>query len=207
MQVGNDGCRDVCGLRDQLGCSFYLEGALDARRVQSITLIVDAPFELWRRVLYSDALFGSSSDSEFLQGFPECVAKTVAAALSRLVAENIDCFVCHSVTRSSRLGGEREEAEGAVVPIPLHQSWPLLAQSIADSLAQIVRTSRNRVFVAEVHRLLLNRQGAEKTPPSWFNVGDDPAIDSGSGAACSQPSLAKTVALLRWAVEMRLMES
>ncbi|ESL10534.1 hypothetical protein TRSC58_01733 [Trypanosoma rangeli SC58] len=215
MQLGKDGCCDVCGLREQLGCSFYLEGSLDARRVQSITLIVDAPFELWRRALYSDALFGSSSDGESLRGFPECVAKTVAAALSRLVAENIDCFVCHSVTRSSGSGGGGEKAEGAAStasasaaadPVPLHQSWPLLAQSIADSLAQIVRTSRNRVFVAEVHRLLLNRQGAEK-PPSWFDVGDDPAMDSGFGAACSPPPLAKTVALLRWAVETRLMES
>ncbi|RNF24644.1 uncharacterized protein Tco025E_02471 [Trypanosoma conorhini] len=216
MQLEGDGCRDVCGLREQLGYSFYLQGALDARRAQSITLILDAPLEMWRRVLHSDALLVPNRENGSLQGFPECVAKTAAGALSRLAAENIDCFVRHSLTTPSGSGevrgGEGEEAADAsasaeAVPISLQHSWSLLVQSIADSLAQIVRTSRNRVFVAEVHRLLLNRQAAKKTLPPCCDAGDDPDIDAEtSAAACSPPPLAKTVALLRWAVETRLME-
>ncbi|RNF18477.1 hypothetical protein TcG_04952 [Trypanosoma cruzi] len=216
MQMEKDSGHDVCGLREQLGCSFYLESSLDARSVQSITVIVDAPFELWCRAVYGDTPIGPSVDNGFLQGFPSCVAKTVMGALSRLAAENIDCFRRRLTSMSGGVEGVTDEEEGegegastlseAAVSNPVHQSWSLLAQSIADSLAHIVRTSRNRVFVAEVHRLLANHQGDEKPQTACSDAKGNPAVDLGSGAECSPPPLAKTIALLRWAVETRLME-
>ncbi|EKF32798.1 hypothetical protein MOQ_003346 [Trypanosoma cruzi marinkellei] len=218
MQMEKDSGHDVCGLREELGCSFYLEGSLDAQSVQSITVIVDAPFELWRRAVYGDTPMGSSADNDFLRGFPGCIAKTIMGALSRLAAENIDCFRRRLTSMSIGVEGvkKEEEEEGeeegastfsaAAVPNPVHQSWSLLAQSIADSLAHIVRTSRNRVFVAEVHRLLANHQRDEEPQTACSDANSDPAVDLGSGAECSSPPLATTIALLRWAVETRLME-
>ncbi|KEG15658.1 hypothetical protein DQ04_00011250 [Trypanosoma grayi] len=191
---------DVCGLREQLGFSFYLDGALDAGSVQSITIIVNAPLCLWSRVLLSSvAVHLELSTESPLKQLSRCIANTVDGALSRLAADNIDCFLRRAAVKpSAEVGKGEDDAMGSG---PGLQSWMLLAQSIADSLARIVRTSQNRAFVTEVDRLLHHhRMEGNMTRP--HPVGEDtptaiPAVVS---------SVATTASLLRWAVEARLME-
>ncbi|ORC93265.1 uncharacterized protein TM35_000011420 [Trypanosoma theileri] len=205
---------DVCGIRKQMGSSFYLEGTLDARSVQSITVIIDVPLALCRYILLSDTSSEFGLENNILQRLAQRVAYTVEGALSRLAAENIDCFVRRPTTVLSEEEmdeeAENDENEGAAreevsIEKTERRSWLLLAQSIADSLAQILRTSKNPVFIAEVHRLLLLHQKEEVMSLSTSNnVKDDNMAATAAGICPS--SAATTAAMLRWAVETRLME-
>ncbi|KAH9599101.1 hypothetical protein LSM04_007251 [Trypanosoma melophagium] len=199
---------DVCGIREQMGSSFYLKGTLDARSVQSITVIIDVPLVLCRHIYKWDNSPQLGSDNA-LQRLAQRVAYTVEGALSRLAAENIDCFVHRP---AAILSDDEEETEGAArgevsTEITERRSWLLLAQSIADSLAQILRTSKNPVFVAEVHRLLLlhQKQEMKSMPTSTVNDKNMGGAAAASAEVCPS-SVATTAAMLRWAVETRLME-
>lgn len=204
---------DVCGLGKDMGCSVYLRGTLDALRVRSVTVIVDGPRDLWYRVIspYGDTAAPVASMKPSLLQLAGKLAETVEAALCRLVAENSDSFVHRAMVSPSREDGAASVAAGPEIEVgtivPIGQSCPLLIQSIADSLAHIVRTSQNPLFVADVQRLLQLHLMEGDTPSHVMELNADGGVVAESrGDAATQSSVGSTAAALQWAVETRLLK-
>ncbi|KAG8346088.1 hypothetical protein ERJ75_001347500 [Trypanosoma vivax] len=199
-----DGPHDICGLREHMGCSLYLQGALDARRVKSITIIVDTSLDVWHAVLSPLVQHGAANvtGSHLTpQHLRAKIVSTVEAALSRLVAENADYFACNST-----IVDHRERTDAACRTLEKEegvrgQTWAALVQSIADSLSQIVRSSQNPTFVGEVHRLLRSFQETN----NYTCAGHPQASQDERGAIL--PTADSVATMLRWAVETRLMET
>nr|CCC93483.1 conserved hypothetical protein [Trypanosoma congolense IL3000] len=210
-------CYDVCGVRDKMGCSCYLRGSLDAQITQSITLIVDAPRHLWRSVFFPKGCdtTAATCDNPLPARLAVKFAALAEAALFRLVYENANSFV-HRLTVFP-CTDNNDDVEGCTLGVvaptsvpeghqmtvePAGHSCPhLVIQSIAESLAHIVRTSRNPIFVAEVRRLLCEHREGDGLPayPADMHC-------KVTGPANVSDGVEQTAAILRWAVEARLLK-